>query len=134
MKIITVLFVLALILLAPPAGGRIAAEMSMLILGTALPIQLLIHSVRGFRALRPLRDVLVAAFARRSTGFGFSLLVLLGVFLIALEIFLLRNLVPPSNSWVPVTLGFLWGIMGPVFRTPHRGERNRESGVELDTL
>jgi hypothetical protein len=126
MKITSILFALALIILASPAGFQIAAEMAILILGTALPIQAVIYSFRGLRSLRPVRTALVGGFDRLPIGVGFGLLVLLGASVIALLVFLLRDRIPPSNSWVPITLGFLWGIMSPVFRCLQGGKTNRE--------
>lgn len=129
MKTTTILLVLALMLLASPTGFRIAAEMAILILGTALPIQVAIYSIRGFRTLRPLRKALVGGFDRLPVALGFGLLVLLGVSVISLLVFLLRDRVPPSDSWVSITLGLLWGVMGPVFRSLKTRKSNREQGV-----
>jgi hypothetical protein len=130
MKITSILLVLALVmLLASPAGFRIATEMAILILGTALPIQAAIYSIRGFRPLRPLRTALVGGFDRLPVALGFGLLVLLGASAIALLMFMLRDHVPPSDSWVPITLGFILGVMGPVFRSLNAGKSNREQGA-----
>ena len=130
MKTTSILFVLALMmLLASPAGLRSAAELAILILGTALPIQAAIYSIRGFRSLRPLRAALVGGFDRLPVALGFGLLVVLGASVIAALVFMLRDRFPPSNSWVPITLGLLWGIMGPVFRSLRAGKSNREQGV-----
>lgn len=129
MKITSIILVLAVMLLISPSGPRIVAEMAILIFGTALPIQAAIYSVRGFRWLRPLRAALVGAFDCLPLALGFGLPVLLGVSMIALLVVLVRDHVSPANSWVPITLGFLWGIMGPVFRCLQGGRSNREQGV-----
>jgi hypothetical protein len=129
MKITTILLVFSLILLASPTGLRIAAEIAILILGTGLALQAIIYSIRRFRTLRPLRMLLVGGFDRLPDALGFGLLVLLGASVISLLVFVLRDRVSPSDSWVPITLGLLWGIMGPVFRSLKAGESNREQGV-----
>ena len=130
MKNTSILLVLAVILLISPSGPRIVAEMTILIFGTALPLQAAIYSIQGFRWPRPLRSALVGTFDRLPIALGFGMLVLLGVSIIALLVFLLRDHVSPADSWVPITLGFLWGIMGPVLRCHQGGKSNREQGVE----
>jgi len=126
MKITSILFVLAVVLLTSPSGPRILAEMTILIFSTALPIQAAIYSIRGFRWLRPMRAALVGTFDRLPVALGFGLLVLLGFSIISLLVFLSRYHVSPADSWVPITLGFLWGIMGPVFGCLQGGKSNRE--------
>ena len=55
-----------------------------------------------------------------------TLLVLAGVAAIVTEVILLRDFVRPSNSWMIITLGFLLGVMSPVFRNSGRKKINRE--------
>ena len=129
MKITSILLVLGLMLLASTAGFRILAEMAILIFGTALPIQAAIYSIRGFRKLRPLRRALVGGFERLPVALGFGLLILLGASVVSLLVFVWRDRVPPSDSWVPITQGLLLGVMGPVFRSLKAGKSNREQGV-----
>lgn len=108
--------------------------MAILFFGTALPVQIAIYSVTRMRALRPLKAALIAGFDRLSEPLGFSVLVVIGVMMIACEAFLLRAFVAPSDSWVMITLGLLWAIMGSVFRNREGGWSNRGRAVSQNRL
>jgi hypothetical protein len=126
MKLNPIYLILVLILLLNPAGGQLLFKMAVLLVGTAVPIQLAIYSVLGLRLFRPLRELISSLFAWLPLTLGFSLLIFLGVVAIVAEVVLLRDFVHPSDSWTMITLGFLVGIMVPVFRSLKQRRSRRE--------
>lgn len=133
MRITSILLVLSVLLMMSPAGFRIVTEVAILILGSSLPIQAAIYSIRDLRRLRPLRGALIAAFERLPVALGFGVLVLFGVSIIGFLVFLTRDHISPSDSWVPFTLGVLWGIMSPILRIRKSSKINREQAEDGNT-
>lgn len=96
-------------------GVRILTHSLVLLFGTALPIQLLIYSCLRLRILHSTRERFSTIFMRLPMALGFSILVVSGVVAVLAEVFLLRDFFHPSDSWLMIVLGFLLGIMGPVW-------------------
>jgi hypothetical protein len=114
-------------------GLRIAGCSAALVIGNMLLVRCCIHSIAKPRFSQPARDVLSRLFVRFSPGLGFSLLVFLSVIAILAEVMLVRDFVSPANSWVFITLGFLYGIMGPVMAgLDRRSKRGGQCDVPMD--
>lgn len=123
-------FLFVLILLLGQEVARVLLKAAVLFAGTKISLQLLIYSVWKFEMMRPLRIGIARLFGSMPLGFGFALLVFLGVGFIFAVVVLLRGFVAPSDSWAFVTLGLLWGIMNPTQR--HWTQRRRSRELDAD--
>jgi hypothetical protein len=129
MKFNWLLLLLIPILILGQGGGRILLEAILLLAVTAIPLQLLIYAVWKLEAMRSVRCFIGRIFTIIPAGFGFSLLVVLGMGLIFAVIVSVRGFVAPRDSWVFVTLGVLCGLMGPILRSSGNQRKQREQGV-----
>jgi hypothetical protein len=137
MKTIFISLLFVPVLLASQSGQRTFLDALAILVGTAIPTQLVIYAVWKVKSLRTLRVAIGRMFDNLSVVSGFCLLVLCGVGIILAVVMLIRVFVVPADSWVFVTLGFLWGIMGPIFRyseLPNREQHVRGDAFRSESL
>jgi hypothetical protein len=117
MKLFWLYFLILPPLLLGQAGWRLLVDSPILLFGTAIPIQLAIYAVLKFPVFRSVRACIAGVFFRLPVALGFSLLVSLGVGAISTVALLSQKFTNLSDPWAFVTLGFLLGIMGPIFHS-----------------
>ena len=108
--------------LLPYRAGAIEATF-LVMAGTALLFQSLILAVLKWPPLRSVKDAVSNTFARLPLGLGFSLLVVLGIGLLAAVVFLLRPFLPPEDSWLAVMLGVFWAAMSSIASNFRRNKK-----------
>lgn len=114
MKSFQIIILVSLAVLSIVMGWEVLQMVFILVPGTAILVHGVIYAVYKMTVFRSFRSAITSFFWKVPMALGFSLIVVLSIGVIAAIVMSLRGFVPPSESWLYVTLGFVVGVMGVV--------------------
>ena len=114
MKSSNILLLASTLVLLVIAGWECMQMILVLVVGPAILVQGVVYVLRKMAVFRSFRSAITSFFWKIPMALGFSLIVVLSIGVIAAIVMSLSGFVPPSESWLYVSLGFVAGVMGVV--------------------